>query len=262
MTNWRPAFFYSMAALLLRAQTRFDEFEVASIKKAELDAHGRYIRMQTAHQFLAYNHALKTLMAAAYDVSPQAISGGPSWVESERYEILAKAPGDVRPNLKEQMTMLRALLADRFKLTIHREPKEMPVYALAVAKGGSKLKVSTVSPDATPEGPPAMAFVVSPGVLRLPARYASMDEFASLLQRSALERPVVDQTGLTGRYDFDLECAIDETLFGGALGKGPDNPTAPGLFAALREQLGLKLEARRGPVSAIVIDRAERASEN
>ena len=108
MTNWRLAFFYSMAALLLRAQTRFDEFEVASIKKAELDARGRYIRMQTAHQFLAYNHALKTLMAAAYDVSPQAISGGPSWVESERYEILAKAPGDVRPNLKEQMTMLRA----------------------------------------------------------------------------------------------------------------------------------------------------------
>ena len=261
MTNWRLAFFYTMAALLLRAQTRFDEFEVASIKKAEPDARGRYIRMQTAHQFLAYNHALKTLIAAAYDVSPQAISGGPSWVESERYEILAKAPGDVRPNLKEQMTMLRALLADRFKLTFHREQKEMSVYALTVAKGGSKVKVSTVTPDATPEGPPTLAFVVS-SVLRLPARYASMDEFASLLQRSALERPVVDQTGLTGRYDFDLEFAVDETLFGGALGKGPDNPTAPGLFAALREQLGLKLEATRGPVSAIVIDRAERASEN
>ena len=264
MANRRLAFFYAMAALLLRAQTPGpqNEFEVASIKKADPDARGRYIRMQTTHQFLAYNHALKTLIAAAYDVSPQAISGGPSWVESERYEILAKAPGDARPSLQEQMAMLRALLGDRFKLTIHRERKEMSVYALTVSKGGSKLKVSTVSPDATPEGPPALAFVVMPGVLRLPARYASMDEFASLLQRSALESPVVDQTGLTGRYDFDLEFAIDETLFGGALGKGLDEPTKPSLFGALPEQLGLKLEATRGPVSAIVIDHAERASEN
>jgi len=260
MANWRRACLLMMAALLLRSQTPI-EFEVASIKKADPDTRGRYIRMQTAHQFLAHNHALKTLIAAAYDVSPQAISGGPSWVESEHYEILAKAPGDRRPNLNEQMAMLRALLADRFKLAIHRERKEMPIYALTVAKGGSKVKVSTISPDATPEGPPALAFVVS-SVMRLPARYASMDEFASLLQRSALERPVVDQTGLTGRYDFDLEFTVDETLFGGALGNGPDNPTAPGLFAALQEQLGLKLEATRGPVSTIVIDHAEQASEN
>ena len=262
MAHWRLAFFCAMAALL-RAQTPDpqNQFEVASIKKADPEARGRYIRMQTAHQFLAYNHALKTLIAAAYDVSPQAISGGPAWVESERYEILAKAPGDRRPNLNEQMAMLRALLADRFKLAIHRERKEMSIYALTVAKGGSKVKVSTISPDSIPEGPPAMAFVVS-SVLRLPARYASMDEFASLLERSALERPVVDRTGLTGRYDFDLEFAVDENLFGGALGNGPDNPTAPGLFAVLQEQLGLKLEATRGPVSTIVIDRAERASEN
>jgi uncharacterized protein (TIGR03435 family) len=225
------------------ARPKFDEFEVASIKKADLDARGRFIQMQTAHQFLAHNHALKTLVAAAYNVSPQAISGGPAWVESEHYEILAKAPNDIRPNLNEQMTMLRALLAERFKLTFHREQKEMSVYALIVAKGGSKLKVSTVSPDSTPEGPPALAFTVMPGTLHLPARYASMDEFASLLQRSALERPVVDRTGLTGRYDFDLEFAIDETLFGGLLGKGPEDSTKPGFFAAIQEQLGLKLEA-------------------
>jgi uncharacterized protein (TIGR03435 family) len=264
MAHWRLAFFSAVAALLLGAQTPDpqNQFEVASIKRADPEARGRYIRMLTAHQFLAYNHALKTLIAAAYDVSPQAISGGPPWVESERYEILAKAPGDRRPNLNEQMAMLRALLADRFKLAIHREPKEMSIYALTVAKGGSKLKVSTVSPDANPEGPPALAFVVSPGVLRLPARYASMEEFVSVLQRAALERPVVDRTGLTGRFDFDLEFAIDETLFGGALGPGLDHQPEPPLFAALQEQLGLKLEATRGPVSTIVIDHAEPASEN
>jgi uncharacterized protein (TIGR03435 family) len=247
----------------IEKRPKFDEFEVASIKKADPETLGRYFRMQTAHQFVAHNHALKTLIAAAYDVSPEAISGGPAWVESERYEILAKAPNDVRPTLDEQMAMLRKLLSERFHLALHREPKEMPVYALTVAKGGSKLKASTVSPDATPEGPPALAFAFTPpGVLLLNARYVSMEEFASLLQRSALERPVVDRTSLMGRYDFDLEFSLDETLFGGALGKGADEPTKPGLFAALQEQVGLKLEATRGAVSAIVIDRAERATEN
>jgi len=247
---------------LPQARPKFDEFEVASIKEADPNAIGRWIRMQTAHQFVAHNHALKTLIAAAYDVSPQVISGGPAWVESERYEIIAKAPGDVRPNLDEQMAMLRALLAERFKLTYHREQKQMSIYALVVAKGGSKLKESAFDPDAAPQGPPLLAFVVSPSYLSLPARYVSMDEFTSLLKRSALERPVVNETGLTGRYDFDLEFCIDETLFGGALGKAPENPTRPSLFAALQEQLGLKLDATRGPVQAFVIDHAEHASAN
>ena len=247
---------------LVEKRPKFDEFEVASIKKADPETLDRYIRMQTAHQFVAHNHALKTLIAAAYDVSPEAISGGPAWVESEHYEILAKAPNDVRPNLNEQMAMLRALLAERFKLTFYREQKEMSIYALTIAKGGSKLKESTVFPDSLPEGPSPLIFVVSPQSLKLPARYATMAELASVFQRATLERPVVDQAGLTGRYDFDLEFAIDETLFGGALGKGSDNPANPPLFAAIREQLGLKLEATRGPVSTLVIDRAERASEN
>jgi uncharacterized protein (TIGR03435 family) len=160
------------------------------------------------------------------------------------------------------MAMLRALLAERFKLTFYREQKEMSIYALTIAKGGSKLKESTVFPDSLPEGPSPLIFVVSPQSLKLPARYATMAELASVFQRATLERPVVDQAGLTGRYDFDLEFAIDETLFGGALGKGSDNPANPPLFAAIREQLGLKLEATRGPVSTLVIDRAERASEN
>lgn len=266
MRNWRAAVLIFTAGGLF-AQTsavrpKFDEFEVASVKPADQSIAGRYIRMQTTHQFYAHNHALKTLIAAAYDVSPEAISGGPGWIDSERYDILAKAPGDVRPNLKEQMTMLRALLADRFQLKFHRAPKEMSVYALTVAKGGTKFKASTVQPDATPEGPPALVFVVALPLLRLSARYASMDELASLFQRAALERPVVDRTGLTGRYDFDLAFAVDETLFGGALGKGSDDAKMPGFFPALQEQLGLKLDATRGPVSALVIDRAERASEN
>jgi uncharacterized protein (TIGR03435 family) len=158
------------------------------------------------------------------------------------------------------MRMLRKLLEERFHLTFHRERKEMPIYALTVAKGGPKLKEATVAPGG-PEGPPPLVFVLSPDGVTLPGRYASMAEFASVFQRAALDRPVVDRTGLTGRYDFDLEWTQDESQFGGAL-KAPEIPTKPDLFAALQQELGLKLEATRGPVEAIVIDRAERPSEN
>jgi uncharacterized protein (TIGR03435 family) len=99
----------------------FAEFEVASIKPALPGATGRWIRMQSAHEFAAKSHALKTLIAAAYNLNPRAISGGPGWVDSDRYDILAKAPNEVRPNLDEQMSMLRKLLADRFQLAFHRE---------------------------------------------------------------------------------------------------------------------------------------------
>src|ERR1035438_361423 len=182
----------------------FAEFEVASIKPTPPGAAGRWIRMQGAHEFTAKNHALKTLIAAAYNLNPNAISGGPAWVDSDRYDIVAKVPGEIRPNLDEQMLMLRKLLADRFQLTFHREPRELHIYALTIAKGGPKLKESTVSPDASPEGPPPLVFVVSPQLVRLPGRNATMADLASVMQRAALDYPVLDQTGLSARYDFDL----------------------------------------------------------
>jgi uncharacterized protein (TIGR03435 family) len=254
------------------ARPAFDEFEVAIIKPTDPDFRGRFIRMESTHQFVARNHGLNTLIAAAYNLNPRAISGGPAWIESDHYDILAKAPGDVRPNLDEQMAMLRKLLADRFKLTFHREQKEMSIYALTVAKGGSKvtgskvtgskLKESAMSPDDSPVGPPPLIFVVTPPAVRLPGRYATMAELASVFQRGMLDRPVVDQTGLLGRYDFDLEFTPDESQFGGVLGRPPSDAPLPGLFAALQQQLGLKLEATKGPVDVLVVDRAERPSEN
>jgi uncharacterized protein (TIGR03435 family) len=245
------------------ARPLFDAFEVASIKPTPPDwAGGRWIRMQSANRFAARNHALRTLAAAAFNLSPQAISGGPGWVDSEHFDVLAKTPSEVRPTLDEQMSMLRTLLTDRFKLTFHREPKELSIYSLTVAKTGSKLKETTVSPDATPEGPPPLVFVVSPQSVRLPGRYATIAELASVMQRALLDKPVVDRTGLRARYDFDLEFAPDESVFGGMLGKGPEDSTLPGLFAAMQQQLGLRLEATRGPVQAMVIDHVERPTEN
>lgn len=254
-----------VATLATSAQTpprpRFDGFEVATIKATGPNPGGRWIRMQSANRFEARNHAVRTRIAAAYDLSPQAISGGPSWVDSNRWDILAKTPGEARPNLEEQMSMLRRLLSERFQLVFHREPKELPIYTLTVAKGGPKLKESTLSPDASPEGPPPLIFVLSPTMARLPARYATLAEFASVLQRSPLDRPVVDRTGLSGRYDFDLEFSPDERLWGGTVTL-PEKSDRPDLFRAIQEQLGLRLESTRGPVDALIIDQIERPSEN
>jgi uncharacterized protein (TIGR03435 family) len=254
--------FLFLGAVLLAQSPVFDAFEVATIKPAPPDLSGRYIRMQTAHQLEVRNQTVRRLVSAAFNVSPQAISGGPAWAESDRFQILAKTPGDARPNLDQQMAMLRRLLIDRFQLAFHRERKELPIYALIVAKGGSKLKESTLAPESIPQGPPPLIFVISPQGASLPARYATMAEFASILQRTALARPVVDQTGLAGRYDFDLHWLPDETQFDfrGPWEHGDSN--WPDLSAALQQQLGLKLETTRGPVDVFVIDRVERPSEN
>ena len=240
----------------------FTEFEVATIKLAPPDLPGRYVRMQTAHQLEVRNHTIRTLIAAAFDVSPQAIFGGPAWAGEDRYQILAKTPGEAKPNLDEQMRMVRSLLADRFHFKFHRETRELPIYALTVARSGSKLKDTTLVPESIPQGPPPLIFVISPQGASLPGRYATMAEFASVLQRAAMKRPVVDQTGLSGRYDFDLKWLPDETQFDF---KGPweqSNSDWPDLSTALQQQLGLKLEATRGPVSVFVIDSVEHPSQN
>jgi uncharacterized protein (TIGR03435 family) len=255
-----------MSAQSPAAHSPFDRFEVATVKPTPPDwTGGRFIRMLNADRFVARNHALKTLIAAAYNLSPKEISGGPEWVDSDRYDILAKTPGEVRPDLDEQMSMLRQLLADRFKLAFHREQKEMSIYSLTVAKSGPKLKESVNTPDTSPAGPPPLIFVLSPHSARLPGRDATLGELASVMQRALLDRPVVDRTGLTGRYDFDLEFTPDESQFGGALGKPgepSDNDAPPGLFTAIQQQLGLRLEATKGPVDLLVIDHVERPSAN
>ncbi|MGA2217045.1 MAG: TIGR03435 family protein [Terracidiphilus sp.] len=237
----------------------FNAFEVATIKPVEHEAKSsRYITMQGTSRFIEKDYTLKLLIAAAYNLSPKTISGGPAWIESDHYDIAAVTPGEVRPTHDEQMAMLRSLLADRFKLTFHREQKEFSIYELTVAKGGSKLKPSTAPPD----DPPQVVSTVYPDRMTLPARNVTMSDLTSLMQRAMLDRPVVDKTGLTGRYDFDLEWAPDETQFGGEVPTAPNDAPNPPLFTAIQQQLGLKLEATRGPVQALVIDTAERPSAN
>jgi uncharacterized protein (TIGR03435 family) len=237
---------------------KFDAFEVATIKPA-VPTPGRYMKMQSNNRFYAKAYSVKYMIGAAFNLTQTAISGGPGWADSDTYDIVAGTPGEVRPTLDEQMSMMRSLLADRFKLTFHTERKELPIFSLTVAKNGPKLKDSV-----TPEAPPELINVVYPDHIKLPARNATIAQFASMMQRGVLDRPVADNTGLTGKYDFDLEWLPDESQFGGKLPKmaPADDAAKPSLFAALQEQIGLRLQATKGPVETIVIDHVERPSGN
>ena len=232
-------------------------FEVATIKPVEPEAKaGRYILMQGNNRFVVKNYTLKLLVAAAYDISSKVISGGPAWLEADRFDIVALTPGDAKPPRQQQMAMLRALLADRFKLAFHREQRFFSIYELSVAGSGSKLKRST-APDSEPA---ALISTVYPDHIHLPARNASMTEFVSLLQRAVLDRPVVDRTGLAGKYDFNLDWAPDETQFGGEVPVAPADAPSPPFFLAIEQQLGLHVLAKRGPAEALVVDSAQKPS--
>jgi len=259
------AFLVAARGQVIAPRPSFEAFEVATIKPArpgEVNA-GRYIRMRGA-QFQVKNYTVDGLIAAAYDLNPKAIFGGPAWAASERYEITATTPGELRPVYDEQMRMLRKLLSDRFNLEFHRGKKEFAIYEITVAKGGSKLKASTAPPDE----PYNITSTLYPapgggiGYALLPARNVTIQQFASVLQRAILDRPVVDNTGLAGRFDFDLEWSPGQGEFGGELPPAPEESRKAGIFEAMQQQLGLKIAATRGLIDTIVIDRVDRPSQN
>ena len=236
----------------------FDAFDVATVKPVEADTKsGRLFKMEGTHRWVATNYTLKNLIALAYDMNPRTISGGPSWMEEQHFTIEAVTPGEVAPVRVEQMKMLRALLVERFALKFHRQEKEFSIYELTVARSGPKLKAA-----ANPDDLPALVGVVSPGKIEIPAKSVTMDDFVAMLQRATLDRPTVNKTALAGKYDFDLVFAPDETVYGGEIPKAPDDAPNPPLFTAIQEQLGLKLEATRGMVSAMVVDSAQRPLAN
>ncbi len=230
-------------------------FEVATIKLVENEPKTpRFIKLEGLHRFVVRDYNVKLLIAAAYNMNPKTISGGPAWIESDFFDILALTPGQASPSRQVQMDMLQRLLEERFKLTFHREQKTFSIYALEVAKGGPKLDPTSLGPNDTSNVGPGMVY---PQKVVVPAHNATMNDLASLLQRAVLDRPVVDMTGLTGRYDFSLEWAPDESQFGGGLSAASADAPSPPLFTAIQQQLGLKLDPRKGSVAAIVIDDAQ-----
>jgi uncharacterized protein (TIGR03435 family) len=231
-------------------------YEVATIKPAPPDAQNSPYRVRPG-QVEVLNRSLVGLLQEAYNLHPSQIIGAKGWIDSERYDIMGKPAAAGVPNLEQLRQMLRNLLADRFQLKFHMEEKEMPVYAITIGKTGQhKL---TPSPLQRPLG----------GDFRGPGAYvgrsATIANLAEALQGVVLDRPVVDQTGLTGRFDFLLRWRPDDFQYGGrgaTLPKPPDADALPDLFTAFQEQLGLKIEAIRAPAKVLVIDSAQKPSAN
>lgn len=258
-------------------------FEVASIKPNHSATMNISIMFQQG-RFVATGIPVKQLITMAYDVKDFQVAGGPGWVTSEKYDIEAKEPDSVvqeldklPPDQRSELlrSMLQSLLADRFKLKLNHETKELPAYALVVAKNGPKIQEARPG-DTYPNGIKgsdgqghAQMMRMFPG--QLTCQGLPMSGLVHLLSQQ-LGRDVLDQTGLKGNYDFTLTWTPEhgETMMpGGPAGgnPGPENapPAAssgPSIFTAIQEQLGLKLEATKAPAEVLVINHVERPSEN
>jgi uncharacterized protein (TIGR03435 family) len=233
------------------------EFEVATIKRSSPDVGFRNFRFVDARRWTANNQTLKECIAHAYSLPPELISGGPAWVDSDKYDVVAIEPGETRPSAEQNILMFQNLLAGRFKLRFHRERRQMAVYNLMVGKSGPKMTES-------PLGPENFNLIINPsprGGPLLPARATTMERFAAALQEGILDRPVIDKTGLTKRYDFDLEFSPEGTLLAPPAGASATYIDSPDIFTAI-QRIGLKLEPANGEVEVMVIDYAEKPGEN
>ena len=250
-------------------------FEVASIKPNHSGDRRVGFQMQPGGRFAATNITVKQLIFFAYGIKENQLSGGPSWIDSDHYDISAKPEDRATPD--QVKLMLRTLLADRFNLVFREETKELPVYVLTVAKNGPKLAESKVPAEpANPEpgrGPGRGGRTMRIGGGVLEAQGVTVSDFTNQLAM-ILGRNVIDKTGLTGRYDFNLKYTPDESQAAMFRGPGdgpgggrdggppPPDPNGPSIFSAVQEQLGLKLEAQKGPVEVYLIDSIEKPSEN
>jgi uncharacterized protein (TIGR03435 family) len=244
-------------------------FEVASIKPADPNNRSISINFVPGGGLSAKNVSLAHLIKVAYKIHCELncedfIAGGPGWLNSQRFDVQAKAPQSnedlshmtpkERSKHREQLvrSRLQALLADRFQLALRKETKEASMYALVVGKNGHKMKEGT--------GPGSGGG----GMGELFGESESMEAFVNDLT-GVVGRPVVDRTGLTGRYTYKLQWAPEMRGPGGIGDKQPagaSDPQGPSLFSAIQDQLGLKLESIKGPVDKYIVLRAEKPTEN
>jgi uncharacterized protein (TIGR03435 family) len=251
-------------------------FEVASIKPAAPMASGRIMvgmrggpGTNEPGQMIFNNVSIGDLIQSAYDVKGFQVTG-PGWLDAARFDVDAKVPEGT--SKEASRIMLQHLLADRFKLVLHRSSKEASIYALVVAKGGPKMKAS-ILPEVVPGGPPrGMQMMVTPNAkMRIVAEGATVPKLIDALGVQ-VDRPIIDMTGLTGMYDIELEFAPDQAMLQAKMAAMGVPPPPPGgvsptmsddgpmasIFTALPEQLGLRLEARKGPVETLTIDSVEK----
>jgi uncharacterized protein (TIGR03435 family) len=191
------------------------------------------------------------MLLFAYGIHKKQIAGAPSWVETERWDIRGVPNVSGHPSMKQLQSLTRKLLEERFGLKAHMETKDLPVYAITVAKGGEKMARNTGDPNGTQDENENS----NGGMVTMRMTNMSMSEFAPDLA-FFLDRPAVDRTGLPGRYDLQLKWTADDAHV------PTDGSAPPGLFTAIQEQIGLKLEAVKAPTEVLVVDAVERPSAN
>jgi uncharacterized protein (TIGR03435 family) len=235
-------------------------FEVSTVKQSKADSGNSSFNFNNG-TFTATNEQLKNIMESAYGIPQPRILGGPKWLDSERFDIQAKMESAAAQRLDalsrdqaraEMQAMFQQLLADRFKLAVHWETRDLPVYALVVAKRGPILYESKNAPGAP-------SYSTSNG--EFSAKGLTLTELAEGLTpqlSSELGRVVIDRTGIQGRYDFTLKWTPESGMNG-----SPSEPDAgPSIFTAFTEEVGLKLESAGGPVKVLVIDHVDMPTEN
>ena len=233
-------------------------FDVATIKRTEPNiSSGTFFTIRGSH-VIAVNTNGNDLVSLAYGLHSKQIVNGPPWLLTARFDIEGVPDVEGRPNHDQVKLMIQKLLATRFKLAVHHEQRELAVYAIIIGKNGPKLTKTDRKPSDNTN------FSYTNRVV-LTVRNATMADFADGMQASFMDRPVVNQTGLTDRYDFFLKWTPDGSQSG--LGEkmpppADDANAPPGLYTAIQEQLGLKLVSTKAPVDVLVIDHIEMPSEN
>lgn len=237
-------------------------FEVATIRPSDLD-HPLDNAIASGRRTAFPNTTVLFLVSFVYDLHDSQILGAPDWMATEKFDFVGVSDTPGKANLQQVKTMIQKLLADRLQLQFHREKRELSAYVLTVAKEGPKLDKS---PD-DPKGMPSLMMQAGfPKVAAMKGRNLTMTDFTRLMQSGILDRPVVDQTDLQGKYDFLLTWTPDDSQFrqtGMRLPPASDAANAPSLFTAIHEQLGLKLAAeKKVSVDVMVLDHVEKPSEN
>ena len=234
-------------------------FEVSTIKPSKPDEPGKLFGWRGG-RFKTINTTLVDLIKFSYDVQDKQVLEAPAWASTEKYDIDAQPDTPGQPSVNQLKLMVKKLLTDRFGLKFHEDKRELSAYVLTVSKSGSKLKKN----DSDPNGLGGLFFR---GLGVLTVTNSDMDAFCALMQSAVLDRPVVNRTELAGKWDFLLKWTPDESQFGGMGVKIPPPGEAaadapPPLFTAMPEQLGLKLDAEKAQVKVLVLDHAEKPSDN
>jgi uncharacterized protein (TIGR03435 family) len=249
-SRWLFWMFLLMAALSVHAEQTNGAppvtLRVATVKPSTAD--GQPLLQIRGRRFVTVGTTVVDLMKYAYNVHADQIVDGPGWLGKDRFDVVADPDSETRPSSDNMKLLIQELLAERFHLVANREMRELSVYALTTIASPPKLTPTTSDPN----GPPVGAYG-PPGTLGV--GNASMANFATFLQRYVTDRPVVDQTGIAGRYEFSLKFTPDD-------GASSEPNPPPGLFTAIQEQLGLKLKPVRAKAEVLVVTHVEQPSDN